>query len=171
MAQTSWEDRVALSLGFLFTVRHLGCIGRYSNMHFLPQTFLLPIIMRVSKTIIRFDTFCCRHQALHHEGRGVCLFVCLFVCLSPSHVIVYIRGSTRWIHLLEISTHTHTQNTQSPRGLVRLTVEWFLRRENHRWLGWNTDYKYHPKDSQFRWRVKWRLKVFALYELWVTQPL
>ena len=24
-----------------------------------------------------------------------------------------------------------------------LTVEWFLRRESNRWLGWNTDYKYH----------------------------
>ena len=28
-----------------------------------------------------------------------------------------------------------------------LTVEWFLRRENNRWLEWNTDYKYHSKHT------------------------
>ena len=30
----------------------------------------------------------------------------------------------------------HQKLTQSSRGIVRLTVEWFLRRENNRWLGW-----------------------------------
>ena len=34
--------------------------------------------------------------------------------------------------LLEIST----KNILSPRGIVRLTVEWFLSRENNRWFGW-----------------------------------
>ena len=45
-----------------------------------------------------------------------------------------LRTGTRLTKLLEIST----KNTESPRRMVRLTVEWFLspRRENNRWLGW-----------------------------------
>ena len=47
------------------------------------------------------------------------------------------------------------------KGIVRLTVEWFLRRENIRWLGWNTDYKRHSKDTNFRRKIKWRLEVWG----------
>ena len=35
-----------------------------------------------------------------------------------------------------IARNKHQKYTQSPRGIVRLTVEWFLRRENNQWLGW-----------------------------------
>ena len=30
-----------------------------------------------------------------------------------------------------------------------------------RWLGWNTDYKYHSKDTHFRWKIKWRLELLG----------
>ena len=58
------------------------------------------------------------------------------------------------IKLLETST-------KSPRGILRLTVEWFLRQENDRWLGWNTDYKYYSKDTRFRRKIKWRLELLG----------
>ena len=32
------------------------------------------------------------------------------------------------------------------------SVDWFLGQENNRWLGWNTDYKYHSKNTHFRWK-------------------
>ena len=28
-------------------------------------------------------------------------------------------------------------------------------------LGWNTDCKYHSKDTHFRWNIKWRLELFG----------
>ena len=62
-------------------------------------------------------------------------------CLHPG---------TRLIKWLEIST----RNTYSPRGIVRLIVEWFLRRENNRWLGWKRDCKYHLP-------IKWQMALLG----------
>ena len=28
-----------------------------------------------------------------------------------------------------------------------------MRRENNRWAGWNTDYKYHSKNTHFGWKT------------------
>ena len=49
------------------------------------------------------------------------------------------------IKLLEISTQTEISK---------------MRRENNRWLGWNTDYKHLSKDTHFRWKIK-------RHDLWV----
>ena len=43
----------------------------------------------------------------------------------------------------------------------RLTVEWFLRGENNRWLGLSMVYKHYSKDTHFRWKIKWRLEVLG----------
>ena len=45
--------------------------------------------------------------------------------------------------------------------MVRLTIEWFIGRENNRCLRWNTDYKYRSKYTHFRWKTKWRLEILG----------
>ena len=30
-----------------------------------------------------------------------------------------------------------------------------MRREKNRWLEWNTHYRYHSKDTHFRWKIKY----------------
>ena len=37
-----------------------------------------------------------------------------------------------------------------------MTVQWFLIRENNRWLGWNTNIT--QNTPPFRWKIKWRLE-------------
>ena len=49
---------------------------------------------------------------------------------------------TRLTKLLEI-------NYKKKRGIVRLTIEWFLSRENNPWL---------ILIKTFRWKIKWRLE-------------
>ena len=47
-----------------------------------------------------------------------------------------------------------------------------MRREDNRWLGWNADYKYHSKDTHFRWKIEWRLELLgALRFMGVTASL
>ena len=46
-------------------------------------------------------------------------------------------------HTKTTTTTTNKQNLISRnREMVELPVEWFLRRKNNLWLGWNTYYKY-----------------------------
>ena len=52
-----------------------------------------------------------------------------------------------------------------------MTVEWSLRRGNNRWLGWNTDFKYHSKVTHFRWKIKWRLERLSALEIMGERPL
>ena len=59
----------------------------------------------------------------------------------------------------------------SPRGIVKLTVERFLRQENNVWVGRNTDYKYHSTDMHFRWNVKWRLEHLGMLGIMVEMAL
>ena len=59
------------------------------------------------------------------------------------------------------------KNTQPSRGIVRLTVDWFPRRENNWWLGWK-----RITQSIRHWKVKWRLEhLGALGTMGETVPL
>ena len=78
---------------------------------------------------------------------------------APGLALKQRRKATRKsaINLPKIST----KNTWSPRGTATITVEFFLRREDIRWLEWNTHYKYNSKDTHFRWKIKWRLELLS----------
>ena len=88
----------------------------------------------------------------------VCLFVCVCVCVffievkikeadSDTPLFFFISG-TRLTKLLEISSNKY----QSPRGIVRLTVEWFLSDSL------DGTQIINMKDTHLGWQIKWRLE-------------
>ena len=48
----------------------------------------------------------------------------------------YIKGPSQPLLCSCLHLGTRLSNTQSPRGIVRLSVEWFMSRKNNRRLGW-----------------------------------
>ena len=92
----------------------------------------------------------------------MCVFVCLCVCVcvcvffievkikeadSDTPLFFFISG-TRLTKLLEISSNKY----QSPRGIVRLTVEWFLSDSL------DGTQIINMKDTHLGWQIKWRLE-------------